>query len=44
MREGVYKHRVFKTQLKLRDQQLKTIMFVYRCYPKASWKSQTKNL
>ena len=22
MREGVYKHRVFKTQLKLRDQQL----------------------
>ena len=35
MREGVYKHRVFKTQLKLRDQQLKTIMFIYRCYTKA---------
>ena len=38
MREGEYKYRILEMHLKLRDQQLETIMYIYiDCYIKTSW-------
>ena len=45
MRRGEYKCRKWELNLKLRDQQLKTIMYIYiDCFIKISWEMQTKKL
>ena len=45
MRRREYKCRKWELHLKLRDQQLKTTLYIYiDCYIQTSWEMQTKNL
>ena len=44
LRKGQYKRRILEMHLKLRDQQLKTRLYITDCYIKTSWEPQTKNL
>ena len=45
VRRGEYKCEKWELHLKLRDQQLKTTLYIYiNCYIKTSWELQTKKL